>query len=595
MIRSYFFLGILLLVGLFSSNTFAQSIRYVKPVATGTGDGSSWANASGNLQLMLNNVVFNDEVRVAQGLYYPTLDQDGNVNNGNPRRRTFTIPGGIKVRGGYAGTGANPNQRLTAPSSTTFSGDIGVAGNFSDNCYHVVTMPNAYSTILDGVVVTGGNANTTVSGYGTRDLYGGGILLLNLAQDLVTPLLFQVFVVNNRGYDGAGLANFGGSLDGNTLVRVSNPRIQNCLFQNNIATRNGGGMYNTGNASPQITSSIFRQNTAGQSGGGISNESPLSSLTYTISPVLTGCSFESNSATVSGGGIDNVTAPKTTMDLQIERCSFTDNFSDVVGSGRGGALYNRTAGGPLLATVRNSRFYSNDADQGGAILSITTSTTNNVGVILINCTLNANSARVGGAVYHQNTTTVIDDLPTLSLQNTILWGNIATANQPGISAYGYVLPQINFSDVQGCAGQSWCASGLRNQDANPLLGADNLTPAANSPVLNLGNPYSTTTDAGAADFNGFPRIQGGQIDIGAIETDVVQTTISSFTTGDWNNPYVWNCYCIPRPGLTVVLQHDVRMPPNYTGQAQKVQYSVGGKLRFAVPNTHLFLTPNGSF
>lgn len=275
MLRIYNLLYILLLTSLLVIQTHAQAIRYVKPTATGKGDGSSWANASANMQLMLNSSVINDEVRLAQGLYYPTLDQDGNVNNGNPRRRTFTIPTGIRLRGGYTGTGANPNQRFTNPSSTTLSGDIGVAGNVSDNCYHVVTMPNAFSTILDGVVVTGGNANTVVSGYGTRDLYGGGILLLNLSNDLVTPLLFQVFVVNNRASNGGGLANFGSSLDGNTLVRVSNPRLMNCLLESNSATRNGGGMYNSGNASPQLTNTIFRQNVAQQSGGALSNESNI--------------------------------------------------------------------------------------------------------------------------------------------------------------------------------------------------------------------------------------------------------------------------------------------------------------------------------
>ncbi|TAE24017.1 MAG: hypothetical protein EAZ91_21150 [Cytophagales bacterium] len=574
---------------------FGQSIRYVKPTATGTGDGSSWANASGNLQSMINSSVINDEVRLAQGLYLPTLDQDGNVNNGNPRRRTFTIQTGIRVRGGYAGTGANPNQRLTTPSTTTLSGDIGTVGNTSDNCYHVVTMPNAFSTILDGVVVTGGNANTTVSGYGTRDLYGGGILLLNLAQSLSTPLLYQVFVVNNQGVYGAGLANFGGSLDGNTLVRASNPRIQNSLFENNRATNSGGAIFNTGNASPQLTSCVFRRNTAAQYGGGFATLSSSTPVNYTMNPALTACSFESNSATIGGAGVSTVLDQRARVELQLERCSFTDNYADVVGIGQGGAVYSRSAGGPLTVTARNSRFFSNDADFGGAIYSTTTSTTNNVGVVLTNCTLNANQARSGGAVYHNNTTSVVDDLPTLFIENTILWGNTATANKPGISANGYVLPRINFSDVQGCVGETWCNNGLRNQDVNPLLGADNLTPTATSPVLNLANPLSTTAEVGAADFDGAPRIQGGQLDMGAIETDVAQTTIRSFSAGDWNNPATWNCYCLPRIGLTVVLQHDVRIPANSLALARRIQYSIGGKLRFASPPASgLWLLASGS-
>jgi hypothetical protein len=593
MIRSYNTLIILLQISLFSTNTFAQAIRYVKPTATGTGDGSSWANASGNLQAMMDNSVPFSEVRVAQGLYYPTRDQDGNVNNGNPRRRTFTIQAGLRVRGGYAGSGTNPDLRFTNPPSTTLSGDIGVAGNFSDNAYHVVTMPNAFSTILDGVTITGGNANTVAAGYGTRDLYGGGILLLNLSNSQVSPVLFRVYLIDNQANNGGGIANFGGTLDGNTLVRVSNPQLTFCQFVNNRATRNGGAFFNTGNASPQFITCGFRQNTAQQSGGGLCNESS-SGLTLTISPILTGCSFESNSATISGGGIENLSEPKMTMEPVLERCRFTDNFSSVSGSGRGGAINNRTSGGLLAITIRNSWFYSNDADQGGALYASTTSTTSNVGLNLLNCTLTGNSARVGGAVYHSNTNATTDDLYTLYIGNTILWGNTATANIGGVAAYGYALPQANFNDIQGCAGQSWCSSGIRNTDVNPLLNADNLTPSAGSVAINLGNPYSTTQDAGTADLNGFPRIQGGQIDLGAIESDIVQTTISSFTAGDWNDPNVWDCFCIPSVGQTALLKHDVRVPASYNAVAGKIQYTTGGKLRFASPKAKLGLFPTGS-
>jgi len=54
-----------------STHAFAV-IRYVKPIATGTGDGSSWVNASGNLQAMIDAAIINqDEVWVAAGKYFP--------------------------------------------------------------------------------------------------------------------------------------------------------------------------------------------------------------------------------------------------------------------------------------------------------------------------------------------------------------------------------------------------------------------------------------------------------------------------------------------------------------------------------------------
>lgn len=36
----------------------SQTIRYVKPNESGTGSGNSWANASDDLQLMINNSAY---------------------------------------------------------------------------------------------------------------------------------------------------------------------------------------------------------------------------------------------------------------------------------------------------------------------------------------------------------------------------------------------------------------------------------------------------------------------------------------------------------------------------------------------------------
>uniref|UniRef100_UPI0037C0A5A9 hypothetical protein n=1 Tax=Arenimonas sp. TaxID=1872635 RepID=UPI0037C0A5A9 len=87
-----------------SSQAFA-AIRYVKPTATGSGDGSSWANASANLQAMINASAANDEVWVAAGTYRPTQDPFGNSSPADPRDRTFYLKDGVKLYGGFAATG----------------------------------------------------------------------------------------------------------------------------------------------------------------------------------------------------------------------------------------------------------------------------------------------------------------------------------------------------------------------------------------------------------------------------------------------------------------------------------------------------------
>src|SRR5262245_46201638 len=48
----------------------AQVLRFVKQ--SGTGNGSSWSNASSDLQLMINNSAPGDSIFVAAGTYTPT-------------------------------------------------------------------------------------------------------------------------------------------------------------------------------------------------------------------------------------------------------------------------------------------------------------------------------------------------------------------------------------------------------------------------------------------------------------------------------------------------------------------------------------------
>ncbi len=213
-----------------------------------SGDGSSWANACGNLQVALDQATSGDEIWVACGTYNP-------VHPGSPGTRTdsFRMKKGVKIYGGFNGTEVSLNQRNCYDNKTILSGDIGDQGTTTDNCYHVFYHPAGTSldntAVLDGFTITGGNAN----GVGSH-AYGGGI------------------------YNSSG-----------------SPAIINCIFQDNHAFADGGGMYNE-KSSPAITNCIFYRNDA-QYGGAIFNGNQSS-------PVLTNCTIYGNSA-YCGGGIAN--------------------------------------------------------------------------------------------------------------------------------------------------------------------------------------------------------------------------------------------------------------------------------------------------
>ena len=76
--------------------------RYVK--AGASGNGSSWANASGDLQAMIDASSTGDEVWVAAGTYLPTTAPSGCTACG-PRDVTFLLKDGVKLYGGFPAMG----------------------------------------------------------------------------------------------------------------------------------------------------------------------------------------------------------------------------------------------------------------------------------------------------------------------------------------------------------------------------------------------------------------------------------------------------------------------------------------------------------
>ena len=96
--RIFYIVFILLLTANFID---AQTIRYVKVFPTGTGDGSSWANASGQIQDMIDASSPGDSVFVKAGYFRP--------NNAVSR---FHMKSGVNIYGSFSGTESNSSQRI---------------------------------------------------------------------------------------------------------------------------------------------------------------------------------------------------------------------------------------------------------------------------------------------------------------------------------------------------------------------------------------------------------------------------------------------------------------------------------------------------
>ncbi|WP_460926551.1 beta strand repeat-containing protein [Spirosoma agri] len=271
----------------------SQPIRYVKQ--GGTGDGSSWTTASGDLQAMINALGV-QQVWVAQGTYKP-----GPPNN-TDQSISFAMKDGVAIYGGFVGTEANlSDRRLGSPSSTTLSGDIGTVGNNADNSYHVIFKrrndPALTNTaVLDGFVITGGNS----------DGDGGGIYLAgNDGNNPNNPRLVNLsFVANSASSLGGGLFN-----------NSARPILVNCLFLGNSAN-SGGGIYDDFSFS-SVTNCSFANNSAPGGGGAIA--------TFYGSPSLTNCVLFGNGGinTFARGGLGAPSVSYSLLEPEV-----TSYFSD---------------------------------------------------------------------------------------------------------------------------------------------------------------------------------------------------------------------------------------------------------------------------
>ena len=89
---------------LFISQISNAAIIYVDANAMGSDNGTSWANAYVSLQSALAAASSGDEIWIAQGVYIPSvaLDIDG-VSGVETREKTFEVPSGVALYGGFAG------------------------------------------------------------------------------------------------------------------------------------------------------------------------------------------------------------------------------------------------------------------------------------------------------------------------------------------------------------------------------------------------------------------------------------------------------------------------------------------------------------
>lgn len=281
---------------------------YVK--VDGNGDGTSWADAMGNLVAALEAATYGDQVWVARGVYHPTHQDDRNA--------TFEVFDGVKMYGGFMGNETALEQRDWVKNKTTLSGEIGTPA-IEDNVFSVLYTHNvSEATVIDGFTITKGAANGT-GDKGSMERCGGGWFNEGRGGNS-SPTIANCIFIHNYAQDGAGIYNYANE-------GVCSPRINNCQFIENKAGLDGGAIYNDskmGICNPVIKDCKIINNQATYGGGILNN-----ALNGEASPSIIGCSFEDNTGYIRAGSIFSYEKEGGRCSPSITSSFFSDNKATV--------------------------------------------------------------------------------------------------------------------------------------------------------------------------------------------------------------------------------------------------------------------------
>ncbi len=380
------------------------------------GAGTGWADAYGSFQDALDDAVYDDEIWVAEGMYYP--DPNGLAD---PREACFQMINNVAIYGGFPIGGSDFGSRDPNQFETILSGDLLKDDNPAthvwnlpddptreDNCYNVFCHlddlgldPNA---ILDGFTVTGayyyGMTNWSCSPTVSNCIFtmNSGMGMENF-EDSDPSITNCTFTLNSFGGMGNSeysdpsitnctfISNFGAGMSNNMY---SSPTVTDCTFSNNSGPiHHGVGMGNSWYSNPTVTNCIFIGNFQVSGGFGMENS-------WYSKPTVIGCEFYGSSSFYA---IDNKHS-----DLKMINCTFVAN---------GGVIYNEYSSAELIGcTLTDNEAFN------GAIYNVHSEMT------LANCIVWENIDGFGGQIN-------LDYRSVLNVKNCNIRGGVSTIREIG--------------------------------------------------------------------------------------------------------------------------------------------------------------------
>ncbi len=466
---------------LFGNSAIAEGPMDDNGDPTGSGSGGGILNnvVNGVATLMVSDTIFglNDANRAGGGIednggtvilinvtmeenaagVFGTAATPGNGGCIHSGGGTVTITGGSyslcaagREGGGIWTSGMAQFTDITVTDSEAFGPESnhGGGGLFNQGGNMTVTNSTIEFNVASGTAGSGGgilnNGGTlTVMGgsisNNTSNRAGGGIedngrdtattvtltgVTMNLNQTGSAPGNGGAVHISGTGnmtisgsmFDGNIATAEGGALwnsSGDSVMTVNSSTITSNVASGVAADQGGGGLFNDGGTLTVNGSTIFsnRANGAAGSGGGILNDGGTL--------VVNDSTINSNTSQRAGGAIEDDATGGNPTTTTLTRVTMDDN--ETGGSpGNGGATH---VTGPGTITIDSSTVSNNTADnEGGGVWNHNSSTMN-----ITNSTISGNTSPLGGGVFTQNGAAA-----TVNITNA----TIASNSSRGIEAAG---------------------------------------------------------------------------------------------------------------------------------------------------------------
>ena len=378
---------------------------YVKPEATGTGDGSSWKDAMSaeTFAKYLPLSVHNNTFYVAEGTYKPIYDENLKKPS-DPRNLCYLINGDVEIIGGYPIDAKMSTKNNPDVYKTIFDGEL-----------EALIMFKLYGSLsLSGIKLKGSGYNN----FGAITTYGDNLGLT---------------IENSEFYEN------------NCVVKAnktSNVTIDGCSFDRNICSQFGPVVCY---GSLTVTNSIFSKNVTLNDG---------SAITFKGSKLkIEKCTFSENNITSEGYGgavlVDGGVA-------DIENSTFFNNSVDYKSALHSGSAISIIGGSEC--SLYNNTVISNLSNTIPSVFVSGSSKVDMIGNIVLNNNINVNSGStitssynlLRNAVSSSATDVIVTDYKINTFMETELRDN--TGETPTVALISDTLPDgtsLRFPKKQG--------------------------------------------------------------------------------------------------------------------------------------------------